>query len=453
MINRNLVHIFISQALSVILIYGPISSGIIVHSNHSPAQAQETLQSRLATVVLESATAPPEIGGAYSKIISSSITDSGEIAFSATLSGSQASGGVFLKTGDEVRVILRSGDQAPGGARFKSFSELDLSHDNHLIFRAELEGGSSSEGIFLWTPDDIEAVALAGAKSPRRGLTYKSFAQPTILFVKGPPDFPSEELSIALVATFKNGKKAILIQDLGGSLREILVTGDTLFGPDEKVDDFTIGFWGALAFSCVVEAHKIGSESRYKRLILVGSFIGGGTKLIEGKRFKGVGTIKRIVLPPAVFFQQSYVAVDFKGGLTGLASDDGGLAEVFVKTGDPAPGLAGETIESLSPPVSNSSMTSPPSGLGQRGVVSAVRLSGGREALWFGRFTHSIPALAGKVRLMLVGGSTGPGQGPILREFLPVRLTNTGKLLLRGVVGEANATRAGLFLLDGLFEQ
>ena len=59
--------------------------------------------------------------------------------------------------------------------------------------------------------------------------------------------------------------------------------------------------------------------------------------------------------------------------------------------------------------------------------------------------------LKGESNLVLIGGSTGNGQDPILHTMSPVKLTNRGTLLFRGMVGEGMAAHEGLFLLEGLF--
>lgn len=418
-------------------------------SVNAESRAGSTFQqsgSSFSTIALEADPAPEDVGGTYSKILFSSVNDSRHVAFSALLSDSQSSSALFLRSAEVTRAILRSGETVPGGGTFKTFGELDLGNEDFILFRAELEGTPAAEGMFLWTPRGVEAVAVAGQKS-LRGFTYKSFSKPAIISHKiESGQFFSRYVFIAL---FQDGKKAIIFKsDDRFPAGESLITGQTLFGPKEIIDDFTIGNLG-FSLACVVELHHGQRPERFKRVIVVDSnFLFATDTLIEGRRIRGLGKLKRITSVPSTWVQLSFVSVDLKKGVKALATDQGG---VFVKTGDRASVTTDETIQSFSAPISNSGSTSPPAPLGHIVVVSTVQLSGGRLALWVGDFTSSVPALDGATKLLLLGGETGDGQGPVLRSFNPVKLSNRGTVLLRGSVGETDSTRAGLFLLDGVF--
>jgi len=387
----------------------------------------------LRMVALESGDAPAEIGGAYLKTFSAAVDDSSDVAFSATLSGSSASSAILLKSGDTTRVLLRTGDKAPDGSTYTKFDELDRSFYGYnsvdtalMIFRAELEGGSASEGLFLMKPDGAQVIALAGGKSPR-GFTYKSFAQPTLITEVGNQGLA---YTLTFIALMEEGNKSIITM-FNVSSPEELTTGDKL--GENEVKDFVISQMGAEAVCAVADLSDAGGGD-FKEVIFVGGNILSGTNFRTRGRIDGFGKIKQILTPPAMTFQVSIASVVFKGGLKAIAARDVlGGAFVIAGVGDPAPGLPSETIQSFGPPVSNgvfpfpSGAPRPPSG-----IVSVVKLSGGRSALWL--WTRKV-AFPGpdifQTRLALVEGDMTT-DGQVVHNFSPVKLSDKGTLLLRG---------------------
>src|SRR6185436_9413270 len=79
----------------------------------------------LRVLALEAQAAPAVLGGTYARLLASTINDSGDVALAASLAGSAASSAIVLISGDSARPIVRSGEQAPGGGRYRAFGELD----------------------------------------------------------------------------------------------------------------------------------------------------------------------------------------------------------------------------------------------------------------------------------------------------------------------------------------
>lgn len=411
----------------------------------------------LRQVALESDQAPGEIGGAYSKIDSAAVDDAGDVIFIARLSNSVVSSAILLKSGDATRVLIRAGDQAPQGGRYKKFLELDRSFYGYngvniafSIFRAELESGSAREGIFLVSPDAVQTIALAGRRSPR-GFTYKSFSQPTIVTEKGNQGVGA---FVSFVAMMEEGKKSIIMKPSLSGLEEILTTGDKL--GTKEVNDFIISQAGAEAVSSVADICDTDSGKCFKEVILValGNIISGSNLKSKG-HVESFGRIKRILTPPAIGFQVSVASVTFKSGLNALAARDVlAEAQVFAKAGDPAPGLPNETIQSFDSPISNTQfpypadVQKPPFG-----IVSTIRLSGGRSALWLWLLKFQDPHIPDTKLLLIEGDNPSGGQDSGLHGFIPIKLTNRGTVLLRATAGEGSKAHDGLFVVDGVFEQ
>src|SRR5215467_4740755 len=148
--------------VSVILFAGLASFFI------APANAQSGQQG-LATIAVEGDPAPAEVGGTFARIESSSVGESGEVAFSAELSGSSVSSALFLNSGGTNRVILRSRDSTPDGGTFAAFHEVDAADGDFILFRATLEGTGPAEGVFLWySHSGVQTIQLAGDQTNNR---------------------------------------------------------------------------------------------------------------------------------------------------------------------------------------------------------------------------------------------------------------------------------------------
>ena len=290
----------------------------------------------------------------------------------------------------------------------------------------------------------MQALVLAGQNSPR-GNIYESFSNLTIASVS-PTD---STFKMAFIAFMQGNKKSVIIKASYGDAMEILTTKDQIGPLQEVVDDFTISQMG-FSLACVVKAHLPGKKKKVfrKLVILHDGFIVSGDALKEGVKFPLLGKVVQILEPPAINFQSAFASIVFKTGDSALAIRDvDGASEVFAKTGDTAPDLARETIQSFDLPVSNGAPGGP------FGVASVVHLSDGRIALWMAGFTHKVPLEADYKKVLLIGGSGfTDGQSITLRTLFPVKLTNKGSLLLRGTIVDGETSREGLFLLDGLFD-
>ncbi len=433
-----------------------------------PCFSQTDSETAIRLIAQESEAAPDQIGGTITKILASAVNDAGKIAFSATLSGSSADSAIFLSSGGTTRVLLRSGDEAPGGGRFKAFSDLDLAllepengGEEILLFRAEISDGAASEGVFIWQSDGVEAFALAGELSPR-GNVYKSFSNLTIASVH--PTAP--QYKAAFIAATEDGNKSVILKASYQTYAyENLRIGDVLSRPkpngavNEVIDDFTISRLG-YSLSCVALVHREGNKKvRYRKVITLDGFIAFGDALKEGVKYPTLGKVKRIFDSPAMNFQQGYAAIEFKNGVSALATRDiDGGSEIIIRSGTESIDSSGDVIQSFGPPITCPFQVRYFDEFGQEykpfGIVSPVRLSSGREALWLGVFSHKVPALSGHTSLLMIGGSaTIDGQEVVLRSMVPVKLTNTGTLLVRATTGEGDLAREGLYVMEGLFDE
>lgn len=143
---------------------------------------------------------------------------------------------------------------------------------------------------------------------------------------------------------------------------------------------------GGEAVSALTDMLDLNSGATFKEVILVGGNIVSGSNFRTKARIEPLGKVKKILSPPAIGFQVSIASVVFKGGVNAVVLRDVLGSTIAVgETGDPAPGVSNETLQGFGPPIANvdfpwpSDTPRPPSG-----IVSAVKLSGGRQRCGFG---------------------------------------------------------------------
>jgi hypothetical protein len=434
-----------------------IMMGVSPSSRRLSTATAQTAQPQFAVIALQGGLAPPELGGTYSNIRSSSVTDSGEVAFSADISGSAATSAILLNSAGATRVILRSGDSTPAGGTFTAFDELDIADGDFLLFRAGLQGVPSSEGVFLWTPQGVQTVQLAGDKTNGRypgQFTYSSFGQLTIIPTEDSTGGP--DASYAFVASLDGDQSQAVVwnQDIQASVAltfAVSGVGQFILEPNEIVDGFVLAPLSPSDLTVVADCHRVDTNKHFTRPFSIPfSDPGGDFSILWDPSFtEGLhttfGKLVQMASPAGSYLDGAiYILAEFsKSGRESkaiLSYGPGSLAPLL-HTGDRAPGLQDQKIKDIGLPVANQGSIAafpyPPPG-----VVSTVQLSDGQNALWVSLLTPGSNA-----SLALIGGATGSSAQPVLTSFNPVKLTNTGTLLISGSVAAQN----GLFVLSGLF--
>ena len=385
--------------------------------------------------------APPDVGGAYARIGAAAVNDAGEVAFAARLAGSAYESAIVLVANGSARGVLRSMDRAPGGGRFRTFGELDLGDDGSLFFRATLVDCRASEGIFLLSEAEVRQVARAGERSPS-GHVHRSFEQLSLtscVLPSGP------YFRLACVARAPEGRGSLVVWRSYAAPTELLAAGTRVAGGVLK--DLTISRLG-LGLCCIAELGGRHAPRRTALLAHEGMVI-WGDQLREGGRVGQERPIARILGPPAINIHTGFVALELEDGTSALATRPVGIdPEVFARTGDPAPGLADQRIVRFGAPVASSGV---PRG-GKFGIASAVDLSGGGRALWVGVFESQVPMRGGVIIPFCTGDSSDDERALEVDAFTPVKLSNTGVVLLRATLRGEGCCRDGLLVLDRLFE-
>lgn len=378
-------------------------------------------------------------GGSYARIGSSSINDRGEIAFAAELVGSTAEAAtpaIVHVVGGRSTTLVRAGEPAPDGGRYAGFGEVDLGEDGSLLFEAGLAGTAADRGLFLRTESGTREVARAGA-----GFPHASFG-PLSLVSYQLPDGPYFRL--AYVAHTLDGRRSLVIWPSYRDQSTVLTTGDPVAGG--TLADFTISR-GAFAV-CVIAQIRSGATSRRVVLLVNEDQVLWDPRLRDGATLPDLGRITRVREGSGMYVHHGFVATELDDGRTVLVlRSGGGDPEVFARTGDTAPGLAGQQMTRFGPVLANNGL---PDG-GPCGIACPVELSGGARALWLGVFASQRPMAGAAIVPLFAGDYTDDQPAARVDTFTPVKLTNTGSLLLRATVAADGRSANGLLTLDRLF--
>jgi hypothetical protein len=400
----------------------------------APGQVIPASQFRLVAVLGQPQLSGPD--GYAGRVASASVNDAGEVVFVADTAGpASASALVHIAAQGHTTVLVRAGETAPGGGRYASFGEVDLGEDGRLLFQARLAGSEAVEGVFLRTGSGVRPVARAGGPAPGGG-HYAGFRQLSL----GP------DARLAYAARTTDGRTSLVIRPSHRGSCRVLATGTRVAGG--VVEDFTVSRLGLAV--CVVARIRYGVSKRRVALVADEDRLSPEPWLRDGGRLPGTGVVRRLVGPPAICFDRGYVGLALDppasvpgGGHALAARPAGGPARVLVCSGDPAPGLPGRRITGIGPPIANTGVPG-----GERGIAAAVQLGRGQHALWL--------QVAGRPRRvavpLLAGGRTRGEPAVRVGACTPVKLTNTGILLVRSTVDIDGRRAEGLLLLGHLFD-
>jgi hypothetical protein len=393
----------------------------------------------LRTVAL--AGRPAGAGGVDGRIVSASLDDAGTVAMSVVDAGGGSA--IVLQPPGEAppEVVLKTGDPVPGGGRFGRFGEVDLGEDGFLLFEAELTGAAAAAGVFLRSPAGLRVVARGGDRSPR-GHTLAGFQQLTMTAGRlgGEPWHHA-----AFVARLAGGRTSLLVAPSHADPAEMLVSGERAAGA--TVEEISISRTG-FAVCAVASMRENGDRFRMALLASHGRVM-WGERIREGREFPGLGRIAEIGAAPGLNVHLGLLAVTVAGGGCALVTRPFGVdPAVLARSGDPAPGMPGATLGKMGSPVANSGVPHP----GPCGIASVVELSTGHTALWLCVLTQRLPPAGTAVMPLLAGEVTDDQHPSVVVSFRPVKLTNSGILLLRAVLDDGGRRRDALLLLDRLFD-
>jgi hypothetical protein len=192
------------------------------------------------------------IGGVMDKIGEPALNNSGVIAFPAAIFKGPALGGIFVAGARDLRLLVGTGDRAPGGAMILRFSErVAIDNEDAIAFGAYLgKDGATREAVLRTGPEGLDEIAVEGAPAPGGG-RYAGFGPwPTV----GPGGVT------AFIAALDGGPGPLAaFAGPAGDVRRVAAMGETL-PQGELIGRFALnsvavaGPNGALTFATVAES-------------------------------------------------------------------------------------------------------------------------------------------------------------------------------------------------------
>ena len=167
-------------------------------------------------------------GGSFNRFDVSSqpivapVNSRGQVAFYASVARAKANEGIFLATAARITKVAAVGDAVPGGGVLSEFARHPLPALNDagkIAFGATVAGARATEAIFLAAEDRLTAIAVTGTDAPGvRNGTFVEFDAPVL----------NNRDEIAFVATVRRGRETLQVLYLysNGVLRKLVAGGD-----------------------------------------------------------------------------------------------------------------------------------------------------------------------------------------------------------------------------------
>jgi hypothetical protein len=162
---------------------------------------------------------PAPGGGSYIGFRDPTLNNAGQVAFSAAVMDANRRDGLFIGTPQSVQAIALGDTPAPAGGNYGSeglpFSpEIDAS--GQVAFWGTLKGGASNQGLFAGHPGNLQAVALQGTPAPI-GQDYAGFSGRRLNII--------DMGQVAFEADLTSGSEGIFVGE-PSALRTLVARGD-----------------------------------------------------------------------------------------------------------------------------------------------------------------------------------------------------------------------------------
>jgi len=119
-------------------------------------------------------------GGTFNELSDPTINNVGDVVFGAVVtSGAQIRETLYFMTGGTPRPFVSTGSAAPTGGAFASFSDLLLNDRGTVGFLARTTDRLAQQGFYLFRAGRVVPIVSVGQPAPTGGI-FVDFANPTI---------------------------------------------------------------------------------------------------------------------------------------------------------------------------------------------------------------------------------------------------------------------------------
>jgi hypothetical protein len=122
-------------------------------------------------------------GGSFTLVGNTVINDRGQVAFYSNMIGGSAEFGIFRGEGGDLTPIFVSNQIAPGGTTFADFGNPVINNHGQIVTTCSLNNNTS--GIFVGDGTDTVAIAVQGQSAPKSTSYSGQFIAPTRLNDQG----------------------------------------------------------------------------------------------------------------------------------------------------------------------------------------------------------------------------------------------------------------------------
>jgi len=122
-------------------------------------------------------------GGSFTLVGNTAINDRGQVAFYSNMTGGSAEFGIFRGEGGDLTPIFVSNQIAPGGTTFADFGNPVINNHGQIATTCSLNNNTS--GIFIGDGTDTVAIAVQGQPAPKSTSYSGQFLAPTRLNDQG----------------------------------------------------------------------------------------------------------------------------------------------------------------------------------------------------------------------------------------------------------------------------
>ena len=122
-------------------------------------------------------------GGSFTLVGNTVINERGQVAFYSNMIGGSAEFGIFRGEGGDLTPIFVSNQIAPGGTTFADFGNPAINNHGQIATTCSLNNNTS--GIFVGDGTDVVAIAVQGQPAPKSTTYSGQFLAPTRLSDQG----------------------------------------------------------------------------------------------------------------------------------------------------------------------------------------------------------------------------------------------------------------------------